>query len=163
MTETPNADLLSQGGQTEAEKAAADQAAAEQAAAEKAAAEKAAAEKAAAEKAAAEQAAAEKAAAKKAAAEKASADKAAATRAAAAKPKPGRRGPPPEGVVEARHVMLLTTSRLSSAAGEPLRRGRLVLVREGRLHRLLHSGKVRKPSETQIAAAKRLGEPVELA
>lgn len=144
MTETPNADLVNQGGQTEAIQAAPAQ---ETAVNPAAPTNPAAAE------------AAEEPEKPKPAAQ----PKAAAKSKAAAKPKPARRGPPPEGVVEARHVMLLTTSRLSSAAGEPLRRGRLVLVREGRLHRLTHSGKVRKPSATQLAAARRLGEPVELA
>ena len=79
----------------------------------------------------------------------------------AAKP---RRGPPPAGEVEARTTVILTTSRLSSVAGDALRRGRAVSVPDRRLHRLVHGGKVRLASPEAIArAVASLGPVVDLA
>ena len=73
-----------------------------------------------------------------------------------------RRGPPADGQPEPRVTVLLTTSRLSSADGEPLRRGRAVSVLERRLETLIEKRRVRRAAETELAAALKLGPLVHL-
>ncbi len=73
-----------------------------------------------------------------------------------------RRGPPADGQPEPRVTVLLTTSRLSSADGEPLRRGRAVSVPERRLETLLEKRRVRRAAEVELAAALKLGPVVHL-
>lgn len=73
-----------------------------------------------------------------------------------------RRGPPADGQPEPRVTVLLTTSRLSSADGEALRRGRAVSVPERRLETLIEKKRVRRAAETELAAALKLGPLVHL-
>ena len=73
-----------------------------------------------------------------------------------------RRGPPADGQPEPRVTVLLTTSRLSSADGESLRRGRAVSVPERRLETLIEKKRVRRAAETELAAALKLGPLVHL-
>lgn len=77
----------------------------------------------------------------------------------AGKPRRPRRGPPPEGVEEARIDMILTTSKLSGEGGR-LRRGVAVSVPERRAGQMLHAGKVRKATAAEIATAVRRFGPV---
>lgn len=72
-----------------------------------------------------------------------------------------RRGPPADGAPEPRVTVLLTTSRLSSVDGSPLRRGQAVSVPVRRLDALIAQGKVRQGSAGEVDAAQRrapLGE-----
>lgn len=84
--------------------------------------------------------------------------------ASAEKPKKrARRGPPADGAPEPRVTVLLTTSRLSGVDGGPLRRGQAVSVPERRIEVLIRNGKVRRASDSEIAAARRRAPLGELA
>lgn len=107
----------------------------------------------------AEEAKADQAAeADKAAAEakaRAAEQRAAAKAAVAKKPARPRRGPPADGGSEDRKDAILTTSKLSSAAGEKLRRGMVVSVPSRRLVHLERAGRVRIASGSELEIAER--------
>lgn len=66
-----------------------------------------------------------------------------------------RRGPPADGKEEPRKIVILTTSKLTDADGNKLRRGQAVSVPVRRMEALERSGKIRKAPKNEIEAAER--------